>query len=98
MARLLHMAAVLPLIGVLTACVDLNTLSSPMPQGNSGQRDFPSNDHNNDPMARSMPAKKVIPAGQTSGIYKGQPYVCATASCKVAVPVRYPPPPGEKKK
>ncbi|ESQ90290.1 hypothetical protein ABENE_12995 [Asticcacaulis benevestitus DSM 16100 = ATCC BAA-896] len=49
-------------------------------------------------MAGSMPAKKVIPPGQTSGVYKGQPYVCATPSCKTAIPVPYPPPPTEKKK
>lgn len=81
----------------LTACVDLNAIPSPVPQGDSRQRDFPSGGRGNDPMTGSVPAKKVIPPGQTSGVYKGQPYVCATSSCKTAIPVPYPPPPAEKK-
>ncbi|WP_155847761.1 hypothetical protein [Asticcacaulis benevestitus] len=97
MKRLLHIAGLLTLTG-LTACVDLSAASSPVPPGESRQSDFPSNGRNKDPMAGSMPAKKVIPPGQTSGVYKGQPYVCATPSCKTAIPVPYPPPPTEKKK
>ncbi len=82
----------------LTGCIDLNMVPSPLPQGNSDPRDLPSNGRGNDPTAGSLPAKKVIPPGQTSGVYKGQPYVCATSSCKTAIPVPYPPPPSEKKK
>ena len=82
----------------LAACVDINARPSPSPHGDLGRTDAPQNGRGNDPMAQTMPAKKVIPPGQTSGVYKGQPYVCATSSCKVAIPVPYPPPPSEKKK
>jgi hypothetical protein len=89
-----------PLIALatgLTACVDINTIHSPMPRGDAARPGFPPTDRDYDPMAHIVPAKKVIPPGQTSGVYKGQAYVCATSSCKKAIPVRYPPPPGEKK-